>query len=554
MNWNSSFFWKLVYGGLIVVLLVPLYVLGQPATSVSQGQLTGGGKLAQMRSEHGLAQASLGEIDPASESMKLATLGLRGVAANILWYKATEYKKKEDWDNLSAALNQITKLQSNFLGVWEFQGHNLAYNVSAEFDDYRHRYHWVKKGIDFMILGTHYNSREPRLPHSVGWYFGQKLGRSDEYRQFRRLFREDTDYHREVNDHGFVDMFSPDVRGRHSNDEPDNWLVSRQWYIFAEDLVDNHDRSLRGKSPLIFYSDRPKSLMNYAAAIEEEGHFGEVAKAAWNEGLVDWQRFGSRLVPSSWGVSFRLDDLDEAEQEVEALRAELESLTEGVHEKVVADRLAALSDEERAVYVPTHEERVKRNFSQKEFTLSLEVAQKLRVSDMDLAENAPTEKRDRAIRVALKLAQAEQHKYRIERYREQVNYDYWHTRCEAEQTDTAADARENLYLAKQFLDDARLEEAKKHYDIAWDLWYELFQKFPDLQDDLSADDLKRPAQSYMAMLGQLGEELPADFKLRWLIEQATIPGAPAGEPAPGTPEAAAAEAALEAALREASEP
>ena len=48
-------------------------------------------------SEYRLGQANLGEIDPASETIKLATLGLRGVAVNLLWEKANHYKKIEDW-------------------------------------------------------------------------------------------------------------------------------------------------------------------------------------------------------------------------------------------------------------------------------------------------------------------------------------------------------------------------------------------------------------------------------------------------------------------------
>ena len=90
-----------------------------------------------MRASYGLSQAELGEIDPASETMKMATLGLRGVATNLLWTKANRYKKTESWDKLSATLNQIAKLQPNYITVWEFQAHNLSYNVSAEFDDYR---------------------------------------------------------------------------------------------------------------------------------------------------------------------------------------------------------------------------------------------------------------------------------------------------------------------------------------------------------------------------------------------------------------------------------
>ena len=96
------------------------------------------------------AQVNLGEVDPASETIKLATLGLRGVAVNLLWEKANYYKKAEDWTNLTATLEQLAKLQPNFITFWKFQAWNLTYNVSVEFDDYRDRYYYVRRGIEFL--------------------------------------------------------------------------------------------------------------------------------------------------------------------------------------------------------------------------------------------------------------------------------------------------------------------------------------------------------------------------------------------------------------------
>ena len=143
MNRNATVIRKSVYIGTIAVLLIPLFWLGQPQVQDDRGERRG--LLAKLQRDHNLAQANLGAIDPASESMRLVTLGLRGVAANILWEKAHRYQIQEDFDNLSATLNQISKLQPNYVSIWEFQGHNLSYNISVQFDDYRHRFAWVKK-------------------------------------------------------------------------------------------------------------------------------------------------------------------------------------------------------------------------------------------------------------------------------------------------------------------------------------------------------------------------------------------------------------------------
>ena len=119
MTQSSSFWRKVIYISIIGLLLLPLSMLGQPSTKSAGSDLPdGGGVLAQMRQQEGLAQSSLGDIDPASETMKLATLGLKGVAVTILWDNANTYKDEENWEAFSATVNQIIKLQPNFITVW----------------------------------------------------------------------------------------------------------------------------------------------------------------------------------------------------------------------------------------------------------------------------------------------------------------------------------------------------------------------------------------------------------------------------------------------------
>jgi uncharacterized protein YlxP (DUF503 family) len=160
---NASLVRKVSYLAAIALLLLPIAYLSQPATisGGSGGNMSAGGKLARLRVKYNLSQAELGEIDPASETMKLATVGLRGIAVNVLWSSAIHYQKVKDFNTLELTVKQIIRLQPNFLKVWDFQAHNLSYNTSVEFDNYRDRYQWVKKGIAFLILGTQYNRDEP---------------------------------------------------------------------------------------------------------------------------------------------------------------------------------------------------------------------------------------------------------------------------------------------------------------------------------------------------------------------------------------------------------
>ena len=288
MKDNVSFRRKITYLVLMALLLVPLYLISGPSFLNANGQLSEGGLLTRERQKHGLGQSNLGEIDPASESMKLATLGMRGIAANLLWERANEYKKKEQWDNLRATLNQIVKLQPNFISVWQFQSWNLSYNVSVEFDNYEHRYHWVKKGIDFLMQGIRYNRNEPRLLWDLGWFFGHKVGRSDEYRQFRRKYRQDRDFH---------ETLPLDLDAMQGPLGPDNWLTAYQWFREAQRVVDNEGVPIKGKNPLVFHSDAPKARIRFGDAIEEEGILDEQAALAWEKAHADWLQYWGPRYP-----------------------------------------------------------------------------------------------------------------------------------------------------------------------------------------------------------------------------------------------------------------
>jgi hypothetical protein len=507
---NASFQRKVIYLACIALLLIPLYMIGNPATGdPSRADSTPGGKLAQLRAEYDLSPAELGEIDPTSETMRLATLGMRTVAANILWHKANEHRKKEHWVQLAAVVNQLVKLQPHFTSVWEFQAHNLSYNISVDQDDYRFRYLWVKKGIDLMIDGTRYNRREPKLFWTVGWYMGQKMGVADERAQFRRLFGDDEDFHEHLNAHVPVDG-----EGRGASGKPDNWLVSKLWYDKAYDIIDTQGVPLRGKSPHIFYADGPKSLMNYASAIEIEGYLDEKAEYAWQRAGVEWGIFGDKLFPSTWGEYLRLAEQEAKAEEAVRLVEELKALVPTARDEIRAEKITTLSPDEREALdvgygIPD---------DQLQYQLFMQAGQKVSVSYLEMAERAPAEVRAKAHRLAVTAKAAETTVDRIERYRDNVNFDYWRTRCRVEQLPETVKARRHIYQANQFMDEVLLDEARHEYEEAWVEWDSLLVRNPDLMRQLTADDLLEDVLRYLTLLDQLDETLPEDFALRRLLE------------------------------------
>jgi hypothetical protein len=535
---NASFQRKVLYLGLIVLLLMPLYFIGHPATGDPRIDTASkpGGQLAQLRNAHGLSPTSLGEIDPASESMKLATLGMKGPAASFLWMKEVHYKKTEDWEKLVATVNTMTKLQPNFVSVWEFQSHNLSYNISAEHDDYRFRYLWVKKGIEFLIRGTHYNRSEPKMFWTVGWYTGQKFGIADERKQFRRLFPEDEDFHDIIATHIRVSDFQGDSQG--PDGLPDNWLTSRLWYREAYNIVDTEDRPLRGKAPHIYFADGPKALINHATAIGTEGVLDERLEIAWRTSSTAWDRYGDRQFTTSWGVPIQLNAKEAADQEAKRLAKELIELVPGASDEIEQEKIDQLSARDRELL----EKDWRTLTSPTEMQTKMQAHMKTTVALREIAERAPADKKAIAIRLAKLSLDKETEAKRISGYRDNVNFEYWRARCRVEQMSETVEARRLVYQAREAAKKAEFVEAQFLFESAWDKWAGILEKQPHLVDRLTEDDLYEDIQAYVGLLGQLDEELPEDFALQAILEKFRmkymIPEAPGTPPAfrqPGTP-------------------
>jgi hypothetical protein len=513
MSRNQNFVRKVIYIAALALLLLPLSALSQPATVSPNGQRQPGGKLAQLRERYNLAQARLGEIDPASETMKLASLGLRGVAANILWGQAHHYKKVEDWDKVEMTVNQIIRLQPNYLKVWDFQAHNLSYNISAEFDDYRMRYTWVKKGIAFLIEGTYYNRNEPGLLSEVGWYVGQKIGRSDEKAQFRAMFKEDKDFHQLFRDNG-IEVDQTAAMGPGENPGPDNWLVSRLWYNKANDAVSSLGKPIRGMAPVLFYGRVPMSQINAADAMQRDGYFFQVAQEAWRKAAEEWRTYGDRELPTSAGFNVRMNDLEPIEQHIQELRAEIDKVASGLHTKLQEENKSRLTPEQRAALEkPADQRSVDERYA-------ADYGGKVILPTPDeILSRTPREALPKVRGLVDQIRDDDRVVLEINRNRSIVAFEYWRTRVQAERTSEARQARKDVFDAnKLFAQGEKFEEARQLYERAWDTWAVLFKRYPDLMGNAEAQDLIESISHYRDLLGQLDQPFPADFKLNDLLD------------------------------------
>jgi hypothetical protein len=293
---------QLVYGACIVALMFPIIWLGAPpsksaatdsSSQAAESDEGGGGLLAKLRRKNQLGESTLGDVDPSSATMNLVLVGLRGIAANQLWMQANENQKTKNWAQLKANIESIILLQPHFIKVWEFQGWNLSYNVSAEWDLVEDKYFWIKEGAKFSIRGTKRNAKYPELYWWVGIILGDKISNHDAWEYLRKFFNPDA-----YKDDKSGDLLGdPEIRHRTGKIEPDpelnpqhldNHLVAKAWFQLANerDLKVPQHRMAR----LAFRQRPARAHMAYAEMMMKEGRFSEETTIidAWKTGLREW--------------------------------------------------------------------------------------------------------------------------------------------------------------------------------------------------------------------------------------------------------------------------
>lgn len=305
MNNLTSLQRKLLYLGGVIVLLIPITLLGRPPEPTKSGRIEpgSGGTLAQARVKYQLGEASLGNVDPASSTMNLLLLGFRGIATSVLWMDAQDQQKAKDWAALRATTDSIILLQPHFLKVWHFQGWNLAYNVSAEWDLVPDRYYWVKEGIKFFMRGQERNEKYPELYWYTGDTIGKKIGRSDEWVQFRKFFIKDPD----------TAQFKGGPDPRINENGKDNYQVAKAWFELANKNIDDYHNMEHIMAEILFRSYPMRAQMDYATALQKDGIFDEVTRVAWEDAFTEWTTiYGVKYYPSPAGIDVKLE-VSEAE-------------------------------------------------------------------------------------------------------------------------------------------------------------------------------------------------------------------------------------------------
>ena len=307
MNSLTSRQRKIVHALAILILLVPIIYLGAPlSTDVQPGRKTAvtGGYLARMRHEHELGESTMGDIDPSSAAANLVLLGLRGMAASVLHQHAIGYQDRKDWGKLKSTVDTILRLQPHYVEVWKFQGWNLAFNVSREWDRVADRFYWVKEGLKFLQKGSQRNQTATILFHNVGDFVGRKIGNSDEKKYFRSYFVADPD------EEQFAGAADPGI-----NEEGlDNYLVARDWFLQANERDDLYP--VKGITREVFRKSPGQAMFDYATAISSEGKF-DLTQKAWKDASDYWINvFGNEIFYGLDDIPFKYNSSREELEEM----------------------------------------------------------------------------------------------------------------------------------------------------------------------------------------------------------------------------------------------
>lgn len=290
---------KIVYLVTIVVLFTLMIFVGN--------------HLQRLQERQGLAQKSLGDVNPTGHAFGLVLGGFKGVAVLSLWTKAQELQKTKRFFEIEPVVHSIRMLMPHFVEPYEFQAWNLAYNIPADWEAVADKYAWIKKGINYMKQAVRDNARNGDLEWYVGNMYFQRIGSSDEQKYFRQLFRKDAE-----TDPEFV-LVEDDVP--EAADIVDSFQTARYWHERANQSSieafleygrrpvekrerDDSDGRPKRMATHLFMCQPALCRTKYAEYRMKEPRFDKFGKfiesidrvsyrTAWKLAYDEWGRFGN---------------------------------------------------------------------------------------------------------------------------------------------------------------------------------------------------------------------------------------------------------------------
>jgi hypothetical protein len=549
---KSNFYRKLLYMGIVLIIFVVTLFVRPP--------------IERFRASQGLSDTELGDVDPTSSTMVLVLGGMRSVAANLLWTEAIEMQKEHDWANLEVVVKSIVKLEPHFISVWTFQGWNLAYNVSVEWDQVEDKYYWIKQGIKFVRNGSEVNQHSPELRWDTGWKYYHKIGKADESALLKKIYK--ADIAPEVDAQGRERApFNPDeilLRDRMlppAAASLDNYQTAGGWFQKAVDKCDQRKERPRRMGEVAFRSYPSHAKIGHAQSESDDGNF-ETAQQGWGDAFRLLEIFADHEYLYLDGKLTKLDysapifsdmyravtlmtrtqsladhaakDWDKADPRelLEQVRLiEPEAMLNDLQQMDSSRRAELKQKWVRGVWemIVRDTPDILRNFGQPTIDIlpkgageSLADAQKNfekikaldpnnLVADGTEAAQAAKQFEDFAA-PAIKLGRyCHEELYWCDRYASMINFRYWRERTAAESELNTVDARRDFFTGFNKYLSGDLDIAYEKFKHGIELWEGVLNKYNRIrEDDITAEETYKIVRAYQAVCQQLDIDMPTD--------------------------------------------
>ena len=131
---------------------------------------------------------------PAAELIVAGLGGFRGLAAEVIWFRADRLWDEGRYGELAQLASWLTFLEPHTAEIWSYAAWNLAYNVSVAMSTPSDRWRWVKAGLRLLLDdGLRLNPSDPQLYKALSDMFRFKLGadNDDAAPYYRERWREE---------------------------------------------------------------------------------------------------------------------------------------------------------------------------------------------------------------------------------------------------------------------------------------------------------------------------------------------------------------------------
>ena len=113
---------------------------------------------------------------PAAEMIVAGLGGFRGLAAEVIWFRADRLQDEGRYAELAQLSAWLTFLEPHTPEVWAYAAWNLSYNISVSMPTPQDRWRWVEAGISLLRdKGLVLNPGCPDLCRDLAWLFQLKI-------------------------------------------------------------------------------------------------------------------------------------------------------------------------------------------------------------------------------------------------------------------------------------------------------------------------------------------------------------------------------------------